>query len=76
MNVRYLGKTIQKNEFGDIIYKSTPCVEVNMEETEVDRFHRIMKWILDNFFHYIYDVYGYVGVYEQQGRYQLYARQI
>lgn len=63
MNARYLGRKVEKNEFGDVLQIFFPCVEVNMEKTEVDRFQKMMQWISENFCDYEYDLYGDEAVY-------------
>ncbi len=45
MNAKYLGKKVNRNEFGDIISTFSPAVIVTMKEYEKPRFERIMNWI-------------------------------
>ena len=48
MTAKYYGKKLIKNEFGDILRKMTPCVEITMKENEVDRFHKMLDYITKN----------------------------
>lgn len=48
MNAKYYGKKLIKNEFGDILRKMTPCVQITMKENEVDRFDKMLDYIIEN----------------------------
>lgn len=59
MKATYLGRKLNKNEFGDVINIYDPCVQVTLKnEYEMHKFSKMMDWIHENCFEYKYDVFG------------------